>query len=183
VSPVAARKSAEVRREEVLQAAVKEFARTGLHGTSTEAIARRAGVSQPYLFRLYGTKKDLFLATCARCFELVLAAFREAAEGHEGPEALKAAGQAYGRLLEDREMLLAQMQMYVACEDRDVRGVARRGFAGLYRYVEQASGASPAELRDFFARGMLMNVAAAMDLPEICAADGAWARRLLREKQ
>jgi AcrR family transcriptional regulator len=88
VTPVTARKSAEIRREEILQAAVKEFARSGLHGTSTEAIARRAGVSQPYLFRLYGTKKDLFLATCARCFELVLAAFQEAAEGLEGPEAM-----------------------------------------------------------------------------------------------
>jgi hypothetical protein len=48
--------------------------------------------------------------------------------------------------------------------------------------VERASGASPTELRDFFARGMLMNVAAAMDLPEICAADGAWARKLLMER-
>jgi hypothetical protein len=83
-------------------------------------------------------------------------------------------------MLEDREMLLAQMQMYVACEDPDVRRVARRGFAELYSYVEKASGASPAELRDFFARGMLMNVAAAMDLPEICQADDAWVRRLLR---
>ena len=166
----------------MLVAAIAEFAVAGYHGTPTESIARRAGISQPYLFRLYGTKKDLFLATCARCFELVLAAFQEAAEGREGPEALKAAGQAYGRLLEDREMLLAQMQMYVACDDPDVRQVARRGLAKLYRYVERASDASPAELRDFFARGMLMNVAAAMDLPEICAADGAWAERLLKPK-
>lgn len=178
--PVATRKTAAVRREEVLEAAVKEFARRGLDGTSTEAIARRAGVSQPYLFRLFGTKKELFLATCARCFELVLASFQEAARGREGPEALKAAGRAYGRLLEDREMLLAQMQMYAACNDSDVRDTARRGFAQLYRSVEEASGASPAELRDFFARGMLMNVAAAMDLPDICQADDAWVRRLLR---
>jgi AcrR family transcriptional regulator len=67
------RKSAEVRREEILEAAVKEFAYGGLHGTSTERIAQRAGISQPYLFRLFGTKKELFIAANQRCFGRVLA--------------------------------------------------------------------------------------------------------------
>ena len=63
------RLSAEERRDEVVAAAVTEFSQGGLAGTSTEAIARRAGVSQPYLFQLFGTKKELFIAVIRRCFE------------------------------------------------------------------------------------------------------------------
>jgi AcrR family transcriptional regulator len=172
------RKSAEVRREEILEAAVREFAYGGLHGTSTEKIAQRAGISQPYLFRLFGTKKDLFIAANERCFGRVLGSFQEAAEGKTGKDAMKAMGRAYDQLLADREMLLLQMQMYAACSDPEIRDMTRAGFAGLFRYVEQVSGASMLEIRDFFAVGMLMNVAAAMDLPQICSEDDTWAREL-----
>ena len=173
-----ARKSAEVRREEILEAAVQEFAHGGLHGTSTEDIARRAGISQPYLFRLFGTKKELFLASSRRCFARVLTAFREAADGRRGDEAMRAMGNAYAELLADRHLLLGQMQMYAACSDPDVRDAARAGFAELFRYVESVTGAGTLEIRDFFARGMLMNVAAAMDLPQICGEDDRWAHEL-----
>jgi AcrR family transcriptional regulator len=172
------RKSAEVRREEILEAAMKEFAYGGLHGTSTEKIAQRAGISQPYLFRLFGTKKELFVASSRRCFDRVLASFQEAADGKTGPEAKQAMGQAYDRLLADREMLLGQMQTYAACSDPEIRDATRAGFAALFRYVEQATGASTLEIRDFFALGMLMNVAAAMDLPQICGEDDTWAQEL-----
>jgi AcrR family transcriptional regulator len=173
------RKSAEVRREEILEAAMKEFAYGGLHGTSTEKIASRAGISQPYLFRLFGTKKDLFIASSRRGFGRVLTAFQEAAEGKTGDEAMKAMGQAYDQLLADRERLLGQMQMYAACSDPEIRDATRAGFAELFRYVEQVSGKSTAEIRDFFALGMLMNVAAAMDLQQICKEYDTWAQELL----
>ena len=172
------RKSAEVRREEILEAAMKEFAYGGLHGTSTEKIAERAGISQPYLFRLFGTKKGLFIASSRRCFARVLAHFQEAAEGKTGAEAKQAMGEAYEELLADREMLLGQLQMYAACSDPEIRDVTRAGFAELFRYVEQVTGGSVSEVRDFFAMGMLMNVAAAMDLPQICSEDDSWAREL-----
>ena len=172
------RKSAEVRREEILEAAMKEFAYGGLHGTSTEKIAQRAGISQPYLFRLFGTKKDLFIASSKRCFSRVLAAFQEAAEGKSGYEAKKAMGQAYDQLLADRELLLGQMQTYAACSDPEIRDATRAGFADLFRFVEQGTGADTLEIRDFFAMGMLMNVAAAMDLPQICSSDDSWAQEL-----
>src|SRR5438552_6246309 len=90
------RKSAEERREEILEAAMIEFAEKGLYGTSTDDIARRVGVSQPYLFRLFGRKKDLFIATVERCLEQTLALFRTAAGGKVGEEALHAIGEAYG---------------------------------------------------------------------------------------
>jgi AcrR family transcriptional regulator len=172
------RKSAEVRREEILEAAMKEFAYGGLHGTSTEKIAERAGISQPYLFRLFGTKKELFIASSKRCFARVLASFQEAADGKTGLEARLAMGRAYDQLLADRELLLNQMQMYAACSDPEIRDATRTGFAELFRYVEEVTGQSALEIRDFFAMGMLMNVAAAMDLPQICGEDDAWAQEL-----
>src|SRR3974390_1253685 len=103
------------RRELVLDAAVAEFAIHGLAGTSTEDVARRAGISQPYLFRLFPTKKALFLALVDRCFRQVAETFEAAAAGRTGEDALDAMGDAYHRLLEDRTLLLLQMQAYAAC--------------------------------------------------------------------
>ncbi len=96
---VGTRKTAEIRREEILDAACEEFAQTGLHGTSTDAIARRAGVSQPYLFRLFGTKRELFIATVQRCFAETLETFEHASLGKTGEDALKAMGESYMELL------------------------------------------------------------------------------------
>src|SRR5499427_10898176 len=113
------RMSAEQRREMVLEAAVAEFALHGLAGTSTESVARRAGISQPYLFRLFPTKKALFLALVERCYSRIEEAFIAAAGDKTGDEALDAMGDAYHRLLENRTLLLLQMQAYAACEDPD----------------------------------------------------------------
>jgi AcrR family transcriptional regulator len=158
--------SASERREEILEAAVSEFAQCGLHGTSTDDIARRAGVSQPYLFRLFGTKKGLFLAALERVFDRVHTAFALAVQ-NQPDDALHAMGQEYGRLLHQREELLLQMHGYAACGDPDVQELVRRRFGELYEYVERASEASDEEVQGFFARGVLLNVAAAMELNEI----------------
>src|SRR5499425_1235798 len=104
------RMHADERREMVLEAAVAEFAARGLAGTSTEDVARRAGISQPYLFRLFPTKKALFLELVGRCFRRVEQAFTAAAGDALGEEALGAMGDAYEKLLDDRTLLLLQMQ-------------------------------------------------------------------------
>ena len=120
------RKSKEERREEILNAALAVFAEHGLDGSSTEDVARRAGISQPYVFRLFGTKKDLFTAVIARCFRQTLEQFQRAAEGKRGEDALQAIGEAYGQLLAtDRVYLRSQMQAYAACEDPQIREVVR----------------------------------------------------------
>jgi AcrR family transcriptional regulator len=169
------RKSKEERREEILDAALEVFALQGLHGASTEEIARRAGISQPYVFRLFGTKKELYLAGVARCFRQTLETFQRVAEGKRGEEALHAIGEAYGTLLEsDRLYLRAQMQAYAACEDPEICTVVRDGFGDLVSYVERVSGADPKTVATFFASGMLMNVLSSMDAP---AED--WGRRLV----
>jgi AcrR family transcriptional regulator len=175
--PARERQTAEERREAVLAAAQEAFARTGLHGTSTEDIAESAGISQPYLFRLFGTKKRLFLATVERCMEDTLELFRSAAGERRGQEALEAMGRAYAEMvLDDRARLLIQMQAYAACDDPEVRETMRTGFGKLHLFVETVSGLPMDAVSQWFEKGMLLNVVAAMDLPD---AREPWARRLL----
>jgi AcrR family transcriptional regulator len=171
------RLTATERKDDLLDAAMIEFAEHGYEGTSTEDIARRAGISQPYLFRLFGTKKELFKASVARCFRETLETFQRAAEGQRGQAALDAMGAAYMEILEhDRVRLRAQMQAYAACDDPDICEVVRNGFGDLVAYAQRVSGLPPEAIATFFAKGMLLNVLAAMqvmDEPE------PWARLLL----
>ena len=174
---VAERKSAEERREEILEAALVEFAAHGLYGGSTEAIARAVGISQPYVFRLFGTKKELFTATIERCMRGTLEMMQSAAAGLKGEEALHAIGEAYAeRLATDPTYLHSQMQAYAACDDPAIRTVVRNGYRELVDYVERVSGLPPERVSHFFAKGMLLNVIASMDL---LGADEGWAQRLI----
>ena len=174
---VAERKSAEERREQILEAALAEFAAHGFEGGSTEAIAKAVGISQPYVFRLFGTKKELFIATIERCMRGTLEMFRSAVAGREGEEALHAIGEAYvERLGTDPTYLHAQMQAYAASHDPQIGEVVRRGYAELVEYVERVSGLPPDRVSHFFAKGMLLNVVASMDL---LGADEGWAKRLI----
>lgn len=161
------RSTAAERRDDVLDAAMVEFAEHGFEGASTEDIARRAGISQPYLFRLFGTKKELFKASVARCLRETLELFQRAAEGKRGEEALQAIGKAYMEQLEkDRVPLRAQMQAYVASEDPEIRAVVRAGYGDLVAYVRRVSGSDWETVWSFFAAGMLLNVLASMHVDE-----------------
>jgi AcrR family transcriptional regulator len=172
------RLSAEERREEILAAAMDLFAQRGLYGTSTDEIARRAGISQPYLFRLFGTKKELYLATVERCYEETLEMFREASAGKTGEEALHAISKAYHEaVLRDPLRLQGQMQAYAACSDADVREVCRKGYGRLVEHVEAVSGFPPEEVRNFFALGMFLNVIASMQLLD---SKQKWTGRMLQ---
>lgn len=175
MTPAQARMSGEDRREQVLDAALIEFAQGGLAGTSTEAIAARAGISQPYLFRLFGTKRELFFAATRRCFDNIATAFSDAADGLAGKEAMRAMGDSYDALIADRDNLLAQLQMYAACGDPDIRDCARDGFRRLYTQVQNAAGATPEQMAAFFAIGMLCNVTTALQLDDV---DEPWAKAL-----
>lgn len=157
----------------MLKAAVAEFALGGLDGTSTEDIARRAGISQPYLFRLYPNKKALFIASIEAGFKRITDAFEEAARDLDDEAALEAMGDTYNVLLEDRELLLVQLQAYAACTDPDVRAATRKCFRRLWSTIAGLSGVGGERLTMFFAVGMLLNVAAAMELDEV---DQEWAQ-------
>jgi AcrR family transcriptional regulator len=163
------RQTADERRAEIVRAALTEFAAGGYSGTSTDAIARRVGVSQPYLFQLFGTKRELFLATVRHGFERTRLVFEDAARrgrAEEGPacDVLHTMGKAYMDLLSDRDLLRVQLQAYAACGDDDVRTAVREEFGRLYALVRDESGASPEALHLFFAEGMLLNVAASLEL-------------------
>ena len=164
------RLSADERRDVIVAAAIVEFARGGLAGTSTEAIARAAGVSQPYLFQLFGTKKELFIAVVRRCFERTTLHFQvagRAARSHSGDPAaiLAEMGASYGELIADRDLLLMQLQAYAACGDPEICAIVRDEFARLFREVSRLSGADQPALEQWFAYGMLCNVATAIGLP------------------
>jgi AcrR family transcriptional regulator len=175
---VSERKTKEERREAVLEAALEEFGERGFHGASTEDIARGAGISQPYVFRLFGTKKELFTAVVTRCFRETLEMFQRAAEGLRGKEALEAMGNAYvERLLNDRVRLRVQMQAYVACDDPEICEVVRAGYGDLVAYAERVSGLPAKDISAFFAQGMLLNVFASMGLTG--ESTEPWAARLL----
>src|SRR5260221_5718504 len=126
----AKRLSADERRAQIIEAARAESAVSGLHGTSTEKIAQRAGVSQPYVFRLFGTKKQLFIQCIEGCYQRVATVFTDAAAAAPKGSELEHMGRAYGDLLEDRVLLLGQMQAYAACADDEIRTVVQRGYAG-----------------------------------------------------
>ena len=167
------RSTAQERRTELLAAALSEFAHGGLHGTSTEAIAKRAGISHAYLFRLFGTKKQLFIACSHLCRQRIQQTFAQAAVGETPAARLESMGRAYKEMLADRELLQSQMQLYAACSDPEIREVAREGFRWLVSEVRRLSGASGPELQRFFATGMLLDVAALIDFPAL-GDSGSW---------
>jgi AcrR family transcriptional regulator len=161
------RLTADERRADVIAAASREFAARGFAGTSTQAIAERAGVSQPYLFQLFGTKKDLFIAAVRTCFGRTKSTFEAAgraaaAESTDPEHILEAMGCSYHDLLRDRDMLRMQLHAYAACDDPDIRTVVREEWTKLHETVARVSGARPGDLHHWFAEGMLLNVAAAL---------------------
>jgi AcrR family transcriptional regulator len=180
MAPIATQRTlstAEVRREEVLTAAGRVYAERGLHAPTTD-VARAAGISQAYLFRLFPTKADLALALIDRSNERIHAAFTAAAAQAKaaGADVLAALGDAYTALLGDRELLLVQLHAHAASpQEPAIRDAMRRCFARLVELVERESGASPEEIRSFFAMGMLLNVLAALDAT---ALDAHWAEVL-----
>ena len=171
------------RREELVAAAVHEFAHGGLHGTPVERIARRVGVAQPYVFTLFGSKRELFLAALERSFERIAATFvRAAADYREGragtdcADVLEAMGRAYKEMLSsDRDHLMLQHQCYAACEDELVRARVRRRYAELVGLAQRLSGAEDERIDDFFRRGMALNAAAALGVEDL-SSGCAWVR-------
>jgi AcrR family transcriptional regulator len=176
------------RRTALIEAAVHEFARGGLHGTPVDRIARRVGVAQPYVFSLFANKRELFLAAVERAFEVVTHTFTRAAEEFDEANAppatdvLTAMGIAYVQLLStDRDQLMLQHQAYAACDDEVIRDRVRGSYARLVVHVERLSGAEAERIDEFFRYGMWINVAAAMGVDDLSAA-GEWVRAETREE-
>jgi AcrR family transcriptional regulator len=164
---MAVRSTSEERREQVIAAAVKEFAANGFHATSTGAIAKRAGISQPYIYALFPNKHELFLAVHRHVVDRIRRAFLDAARGGADPqERLTSMGHAYIELLANRDEILVQMQAHAAAGDPALREPVRQEFERLVEDVRRMSGAPEEDVVAFMAKGMLLNVVAALELPE-----------------
>ncbi|HVW41800.1 MAG TPA: helix-turn-helix domain-containing protein [Amycolatopsis sp.] len=164
---MAARMSGPERRSQVLGIAAGEFADHGLHGASVEAIAREAGITQAYVFRMFGTKKALFLELVGAAFDRFTDGMAHAARDARDLDALALMGAQYYESLADRTTLLLQLQGFAACGDSEVRDLVRTRFARMWDAVAGATGLDPVTVKTFLAFGMLLNSAAAMDAGEL----------------
>jgi AcrR family transcriptional regulator len=178
------RLTATERRTRVIASAIVEFAARGLHGASTERIAEAAGISHAYVFRLFGTKKALFIACAEWSSGQIAASFEEAADAYargevEAPSTLAAMGMAYMRMLsERRDHLLLQLHSFAASDDDEIRESAQRSYGRVWRLVAGLSGCDAAQAQTFFSHGMRLSVAAAMKLEDLAGPDASWASAL-----
>lgn len=162
-----ARMSGAERRSQVLEIAAHEFADHGLHGASIEAIARRAGITQAYVFRMFGTKKALFLELVGAAFDRFSDGMAQVAQGTRGVEALALMGARYYESLSDRTTLLLQLQGFAACGDAEVRDLVRARLARMWDTVADTTGLDPVTVKSFLAFGMLLNNLAALDVEDV----------------
>jgi AcrR family transcriptional regulator len=161
------------RRQQVLGIAAEEFAEAGLHGASTERIARRAEITQAYIFRIFGTKKALFLEVVVSAFDRMAEGMRQAAGTKTGRDALTLMGARYNEMLADRISLLLQLQGFAACGDPEVRDVVRGSFGRIWQTVAEITGLDAVTIKAFLAFGMLLNSSAALQAAEL---DEPWAK-------
>ncbi len=170
---MAARMSGPERRTQVLGIAAAEFADHGLHGASIEAIAHEAGITQAYVFRMFGTKKALFLELVGAAFDRFSDGMSHAARGAGGLDTLALMGARCYESLADRTTLLLQLQGFAACGDAEVRDVVRARFARMWDTVAGTAGLDPVTVKTFLAFGMLLNTVTALDAGDL---DDPWAR-------
>lgn len=162
------RLSSDERRRQILVAALAVFGARGYEGATTDEVARAAGVSQPYVVRLFGSKENLFLAALDDALARLLAAFRAAlpADDPEGdserglaPEKAKGKriGQAYVDLLEVRGLHQTLAHAYLLGSHPVIGPAARRGFAAVWRFFRDEMALDADEARSFMAEGMLIS--------------------------
>lgn len=159
------------RREQILAAAAKVFGERGYVGATTDAVAREAGVSQPYVVRMFGSKAALFGAVLNRSLDRLLDMFRDAAYEHDhlpagGPEAglEQCIGRNYIELLRDRGILLSLMQAFMLGADPEIGPTARAGWTRIYRVLRDELGLAPEAVVDVLSRGMLVNTLVGLQL-------------------
>ncbi|MEJ7837470.1 MAG: TetR/AcrR family transcriptional regulator [Thermomicrobiales bacterium] len=179
------RRTADERRVDVIQAAIAEFSKLGLHGGSTETIAATAGISQPYVLRLFGTKKALYLASVEHVCGIILDAWQQELSRflRLNPEAspseqLEAIGNVYSSLVQSVVELRLVLQAFASAEDDDVRALTHQQLDNLFSWVQDATGADLAMTQRFFASGMLMTIAASIRAIDVVPTQ-AWARAYL----
>ncbi|SEU11133.1 TetR/AcrR family transcriptional regulator [Paenibacillus sp. NFR01] len=158
------------RREQILESAVEVFAGHGYGRATTAQVAEKVGISQPYIFKLFKNKEELFVAALERAFDRIMRAF-EAVKAP--PERLLAESiAAYENLMETHpHEILLQVQAY-GIRDEAIRRTMQAGMLEVSRLMEskfkEAGVAHPqVEVSTFLANGMLCNIAMSLELPEL----------------
>ncbi|MFJ9366940.1 TetR/AcrR family transcriptional regulator [Nocardia sp. NPDC101769] len=176
------RMTAGERSEEVLGAAISAFAESGYAGTKTDEIARRAGVSQPYVIRLFGTKQQLFLAVlervCDRIEELFRAGAAQAPDDATPKDRLDAMGERFGDFLLEGDLPRVFLQGIAAAADPAIGDAIRTRFGNIYALARETTGASVGEVRRFVATGMLLTNMTAMQVTGPDPIPASWAEEL-----
>ncbi|GGN96835.1 TetR family transcriptional regulator [Nocardia rhizosphaerihabitans] len=175
------RMTASERSAQVLEAAVHAFAESGYAATKTDEIARLAGVSQPYVIRLFGTKQQLFLAALHEVCGRIEAVFRgaEIAPDADAAEALRTLGQGFDVFLAERELPLMLLHGAAASADPAIGDPMRERFGRIYRLIGELTGADTLESRRFVATGMLLTIMTAMQVAGSEAIPLPWATEIL----
>ncbi|MEJ3403309.1 TetR/AcrR family transcriptional regulator [Rathayibacter sp. YIM 133350] len=167
--------SAPERREQILQAATLVFGEVGYAAATTDRVAQAAGISQPYVVRMFGSKENLIVEVLERTCDRILETFRSAIADTADPRTPAARiGAAYVDLVEtDRGVLLSLMQGFIMGGDPRVGPVARAGIMRIYALLREQGGFTPEAARDFFASGMLINTLVASGLVNALGSDPA----------
>lgn len=183
MTPSRTRLTASERSVQVLDAAVTAFAESGYAATKTDEIARLAGVSQPYVIRLFGSKQQLFVATanlvCDRIEEVFRSAHAGVDPGASPDQALQALADGYEAFLSDRSLLLVLLHGFAASSDPVIGDEIRNRFGRICHLIRDLTGAPPEQTRRFIASGMLLTVMTAMQVVGPGAVPAEWADELL----
>ncbi|GAA1442498.1 TetR/AcrR family transcriptional regulator [Leifsonia poae] len=166
------------RREQILAAASLVFGERGYFGATTDQIAKAAGISQPYVVRMFGSKENLFVEVLARALDKLLVTFNATidgwkADGSPADQIGRLLGTAYVNLIEDRGILLSLMQAFSMGHDPVIGAQARKGFIAIYTLLRDDAGFEPERVRTFLAEGMLLNTLLGLRLPEEYGLDEA----------
>lgn len=166
------------RREQILAAASLVFGERGYFGATTDQIAKAAGISQPYVVRMFGSKENLFVEVLARALDKLLVTFNATidgwkADGSPADQIGRLLGTAYVNLIEDRGILLSLMQAFSMGHDPVIGAQARKGFIAIYTLLRDDARFEPERVRTFLAEGMLLNTLLGLRLPEEYGLDEA----------
>ncbi|MGW4248134.1 TetR/AcrR family transcriptional regulator [Nocardia sp. NPDC004722] len=170
--------TSDVRREAVLDAAITEFAKTGFHGTPINTVAVTAGISPAYVFKLFPSKVELFVAALDRCFERVEGALSAGAArvpGGDPEQVLHEMGGAYAELIADKSLLMLQVHALSAADVPDIAEAVRRGLRRVTEFAESRSKGSGEQVQHFMAYGQLCHLITTLGLD---ASEGPWAATL-----
>lgn len=164
VTTAPTRMKSEERRELILAAAAGVFGERGYVGATTDAVAKAADVSQPYVVRMFGSKAELFRAVLQRSLDRLMASFREeiAEQGADSADLPMCIGRRYVELLADRGLLLSLMQGFMLGADPEIGPTVRAGFLDVYRLLRDEARLSPEAAADFLSGGMMINTLVAL---------------------